>query len=146
MPRFDPYQSLGFHCSLALKAFVNNLAKRLEGTGVSPAQFRVLAHLMAHGPLAQSELCELLSIAPPSAVRLIDRMERDGWVAREADTNDRRIKRVVPTTHTTEIWDDLSVHSRELLRQAYAGIDPDEIEQTITTLTRIRRNLGDRVD
>ncbi|MGK2907815.1 MAG: MarR family winged helix-turn-helix transcriptional regulator [Desulfuromonadales bacterium] len=143
MPRFDPHQSLGFHCSLTLKAFVADLARRLEGTGVSPAQFRVLAHLMAHGPLAQSELCELLSISPPSAVKLIDRMERDGWAAREADATDRRVKRVVPTERTTAVWDELSVHSHELLEQAYAGIDPVEIEQSIRILSQVRRNLGD---
>lgn len=145
MTRFDPHQSLGFHCALALKVFVADLARRLEGTGVSPAQFRVLAHLMAHGPLAQSELCELLSISAPSAVKLIDRMERDGWVARAADSTDRRVKRIVPTERTTSVWDELSVHSRELLEQAYAGIDPAEIENVIAILGRVRRNLGDAV-
>ncbi|NCO53115.1 MAG: MarR family transcriptional regulator [Deltaproteobacteria bacterium] len=144
MSRFDPYQSLGFHCSLTLKAFVADLARRLEGTGVSPAQFRVLAHLMASGPRAQNELCELLSISAPSAVKLIDRMERDGWVAREIDAADRRVKRVVPTERTTAVWDELSVHSRELLEQAYAGIDPLEIDMTKKILARVRRNLGDQ--
>ena len=144
MSRFDPYQSLGFHCSLTLKAFVADLARRLEGTGVSPAQFRVLARLMASGPRAQNELCELLSISAPSAVKLIDRMERDGWVAREIDAADRRVKRVVPTERTTAVWDELSVHSRELLEQAYAGIDPLEVDMTKRILARIRRNLGDQ--
>jgi len=143
MTRFDPHQSLGFHCSLTLKAFVADLARRLGGTGVSPAQFRVLAHLMAHGPLAQSELCELLSISAPSAVKLIDRMERDGWVAREPDAEDRRIKRVVPTERTATVWDELSVHSRDLLEQAYSGIDPAEIDHCIRILSQVRRNLGD---
>lgn len=143
MQRFDPYQSLGFHCALTLKAFVANLTRRLEGTGVSPVQFRVLAHLMAHGPLAQNELCEMLSISAPAAVKLIDRMERDGWVAREADASDRRIKRVVPTERTTAVWDELSIHSLELLEQAYAGVDPMEIEKAMEILTRVRRNLGD---
>jgi MarR family transcriptional regulator for hemolysin len=143
MSHFDPHQSLGFHCSLALKAFVDNLARRLDGTGVSPAQFRVLAHLMAHGPLAQNELCTLLSISAPSAVKLIDRMERDGWVARAADATDRRVKRVVPTKRTRAVWHELSVHPRELLEQAYAGIDPAEIKKTIEILNRVRRNLGD---
>jgi len=144
MTRFDPHQSLGFHCSLTLKAFVAELARRLDGTGVSPAQFRVLAHLMAYGPLAQNELCELLSISAPSAVKLIDRMERDGWVAREIDAADRRVKRVVPTARTTAVWDELSVHSLELLEQAYAGIDPLEVDMTKRILARIRRNLGDQ--
>lgn len=143
MTRFDPYESLGFHCALTLKAFVSNLATRLEGSGVSPAQFRVLAHLMANEPLAQSELADLLSITAPSAVKLIDRMERDGWVRREADSKDRRIKRILPTPRAAELWDELSGHSRALLEQAYAGIEPAEIKQVKDILSHVRRNLGD---
>lgn len=144
MNRFDPHQSLGFHCALTLKAFVTGLTHRLEGTGVSPAQYRVLAHLMAEGPLAQSELCELLAISAPSTVRLLDRMERDGWIARTADADDRRIKRIVPTDRTSSLWDEISIHSRELLEQAYAGIDPAEISKVMDILSRVRMNLGDR--
>lgn len=143
MSGFDPRQSLGFHCSLTLKAFVADLACRLKGTGVSPAQYRILAHLMADGPLAQSELCELLAISAPSAARLIDRMERDGWVARAPDADDRRIKRIVPTERTSALWDQISIHSWELLEQAYAGIDPEEINKVMDLLNRVRSNLED---
>ncbi len=142
MSLFDPHQSLGFQCSLTLKAFVDNLTLRLQGTGVSPTQFRVLAHLMADGPLAQNELCKLLSITAPSAVKLIDRMQRDGWVERRADTTDRRVKLVVPTERATAMWNDLSVHSAEMLEQAYEEIDPVEIDRVIDVLMRVRRNLG----
>lgn len=142
MSFFDPHQSLGFQCSLTLKAFVDNLTRRLQGTGVSPTQFRVLAHLMAAGPLAQNELCQLLSITAPSAVKLIDRMQRDGWVERRSTATDRRIKLVVPTKRATAMWSDLSVHSAEMLDQAYKEIDPGEIDRVIDVLTRVRRNLG----
>lgn len=144
MPGFDPHESLGFQCSITLKAFVRNLSRRLEGSGVSPAQYRVLAHLMANEPLAQAELADLLSISPPSAVKLIDRMERDGWLLREADPHDRRVKRILPTPKAAQMWAELSVHSRELLTQAYQGVDPAEIEQAIALLARVRANLENK--
>ena len=62
MPRLDPYESLGFHCGLTFKAFISSVEKRLKGTGVSPAQFLALAHLIALGPLSQTELVDRLSI------------------------------------------------------------------------------------
>ena len=105
MPRLDPYESLGFHCGLTFKAFISSIEKRLRGTGVSPAQHLALAHLVALGPLSQTELVERLSITKATGVRLIDRMERDGWVVREADLEDGRIKRVVPTQRATEVWE-----------------------------------------
>lgn len=141
MTTFDPHKSLGFQCELTLKTFIRNLAQRLDGTGVSPTQFRVLAHLMADGSQTQAELCELLSISPPSAVKLIDRMERDGWVVREADERDRRVNRVACTAQAEDIWEDITEHSIKLLEQAYQGIPSDKIDATIDLLKTVRSNI-----
>jgi MarR family transcriptional regulator for hemolysin len=69
-------------------------------------------------------------------------MERDGWVIRETDALDRRIKKVVLTDQSKEVWNELSVHSENLLEQAYQGIDPKDIETIIHLLKQIRENLG----
>ncbi len=142
MPRLDPYESLGFLCNLTFKAFVSVLERKLKGTQVSRAQFLALAHLTALGPLSQRELSNLLSIAPATAVRLVDRMERDGWVTRQVDPDDRRVKRVVPTDRASEVWEEVSKSGRATLEQAYRGIQPEEIETVKRILERLRRNLG----
>lgn len=109
---------------------------------MSPAQFIALAHLIGLETLPQGELASLLGITPASAVRLIDRMERDGWVKRLSDPRDRRVKLVEPTEEALAEWEQLSSHPVDLLQQAYQGISDDDIKNTIRTLTRIRRNLG----
>jgi len=141
MTSFDPYKSLGFQCEITLKAFLHNLSQRLDGTGISPTQFRLLAHLMADGPMTQAELSELLSITPPSTVKLIDRMQRDGWVIRKTDERDRRINKIECTQQAKEIWEKATVHSQELLKQAYQGISDDDINRIITVLAKVRKNL-----
>jgi len=141
MTTFDPYKSLGFQCELTLKAFLHNLALRLDGTGISPTQFRLLAHLMADGPLTQAELSDLLSITPPSTVKLIDRMQRDGWVERRADERDRRINKIVCTEQAKEIWEEATIHSKNLLKQAYQGLTESEINNVISVLETVRKNL-----
>ncbi|MCL4552470.1 MAG: MarR family transcriptional regulator [Candidatus Marsarchaeota archaeon] len=142
MPRLDPYESLGFHCNLTLKAFLAALEDRLKGTGVSPAQFMALAHLTALGALSQKSLSNLLSITPATTVRLVDRMERDGWVTRSSDPNDGRVNLVAPTAEATKVWEDVSQMARAMLNQAYRGIHPAEIETVKRVLERVRRNLG----
>ena len=141
MSRLDPYESLGFHCNLTYKAFVSALKSKLKGTGVSQAQFLALAHLTALGPLSQSELADRLSITPATAVRLVDRMERDGWVIRRTDSDDGRVKRLVPTKKAANAWEEASRAGRALLNQAYRGVHPSEIETVKRVLDRVRRNL-----
>ena len=142
MPRLDPYESLGFHCNLTFKAFVTTLEGRLKETHVSPAQFLALAHLTALGPLSQRELSNLLSITPATTVRLVDRMERDGWVTRRSDPEDGRANRIVLTEEALKVWEEVSQIARALLNQAYRGIHPAEVETVKRVLERVRRNLG----
>jgi MarR family transcriptional regulator for hemolysin len=141
MPRLDPHESLGFHCSLTVKAFMGALERRLKGLGVSKAQFLALEHLIASGPLSQSDLVERLSITPATGVRLVDRMERDGWVIRRPRPGDGRVKLVVPTKLITELWPEVSRAGRELLDQAYRGLRPAEINTVKRVLKTVRRNL-----
>lgn len=141
MQPFHPEQSIGFHCSLTFKTFRNAMERRLEGTGISPVHFIALAHLIALGPLAQNVLGEKLFITAPSTARLVDRMERDGWVERRPDPADRRLKRVVLTPRAETVWQEIAHYARDVMTQAYQGIDPGEIERTIATLARVRQNL-----
>jgi len=117
------------------------LERKLRGTGVSKAQFLALEHLVASGPLSQSELVDRLSITRATGARLVDRMERDGWVKRRSDPGDGRVKRVVPTRSITELWSEVSRSGQELLDQAYRGVKPAEIETVKRVLKTVRGNL-----
>jgi len=142
MTHLDPYESLGFHCNITLKAFIANLEERLKGSGITPTQHRALAHLVALGSMPQSELAEHLAITPASGVRLVDRMERDGWVSRRPDPNDGRIKRVEPTPKAFAVWTEISKVGRQILAKAYQGIPAEEIETVKRVLAQVRHNLA----
>lgn len=141
MDIFSPNESVGFHCSITYRSFARALEDRLHETGVSPAQFFALAHLMAIGTMPQVELAAHLSTSPVSVVKLIDRMERDGWVERRPSAEDRRVKLIVPTSQAKAIWSELKVHARSIVKQAHVGISQKEIEMTKKTLRKIRKNL-----
>lgn len=142
MRSLDPYESLAFHCNLTFKAWVTVLEGRLKGTGVSPAQVLALAHLTALGPLSQKALSNLLSTTHATTVRLVDRMERDGWVTRQPDPDDGRANFVVLTEEAANVWEEVSQTVRAMLDQAYRGIHPSEIETVKRVLERVRRNIG----
>ncbi|HVV09819.1 MarR family transcriptional regulator [Amycolatopsis sp.] len=43
-----------------------------------------------HGPLGPSALARLAGLHPATITGILDRLERDGWVARDRDPEDRR--------------------------------------------------------
>lgn len=143
MPHFDPNESLGFHCNLTVKSFLSAWERKLRkmDVNVSPAQLVALAQLLASGPLSQTELVDRLSIKAATGVRLVDRMERDGWVVRKSDAKDGRVKLVVPTKHVMEFWEKISKTGRSVLERAYRGVTPAELETVKRILERVRNNL-----
>ena len=57
---------------------------------IHPSQAQALLHLVDHGPLPMQEFSRGLCIAPSTATRIVEQMEKAGWVARSGDPQDRR--------------------------------------------------------
>jgi len=110
------------------------------------AQCRMIAYLAHYGDMNQARLAERLEVAPISAGRLLERLEEGGWVAREANPNDRRelLVRLTPKAESV-----LSVARRigdEMQAEALAGFTPEEAELFSNMLERVRANLGPLVE
>lgn len=58
--------------------------------GISPPRLSALSVVVFAGPLPIGELATAEGVAPPTMTRLVDGLERDGLVRREADPADRR--------------------------------------------------------
>ena len=61
-----------------------------EEGGVHPSQAQTLLYLAERGPMPMSELADGLCVAPSTATRIVEQMEKAGWVARSGDPEDRR--------------------------------------------------------
>ena len=108
---------------------------------MSPAQYLALAQLVDSGPLSQSELVGRLYITRATGVRLVDRMERDGWVTRQPDPNDDRVNLVVPTERAAQVWERISQVGRTVVDRAHRGICPEELEMAKRIIKKVRDNL-----
>ncbi|WP_042400891.1 MarR family winged helix-turn-helix transcriptional regulator [Streptacidiphilus carbonis] len=99
------------------------------------AQAKVLA-LLRRGPMPMRQIAQTMSCEPSNITGIVDRLELRGLVARQADPDDRRIKRVA----ATEAGRDASAELRESLnfaRAPLAALEPAEREQLRNLLQRI---------
>ncbi len=55
--------------------------------------------------LPQGRVAELLGVEGPTLVRLLDRMEKEGWVRRQPSETDRRVKLVALTDQARPVYD-----------------------------------------
>lgn len=109
--------------------------------GLSAAQWRLLGHVLREGPSTQIALAALLGVEPISVSRLIDRMEQQGWVRREAHPKDRRARIVVATDRAHAVGPAVRTIAEELYDEALAGLDEDERRALHSALLKITENL-----
>jgi len=112
------------------------------GMGVTRAQWKVLFKLTRTPGLRQVELADMLDLEPITLCRIVDRLEEAGLVERTRDPDDRRAWRLHVTEKAQPLIDKLQAVGADLVRQAFAGIDPKDIETTRRVLARARENAG----
>src|SRR5688500_16167488 len=82
----------------AAEAVQTRIESSLSPLGLSLAKLNVLGILVrSNGPLTLGELAQRLACVRSNVTQLVDRLESDGLVRREADPEDRRSIRAVVT-------------------------------------------------
>lgn len=89
--------SLGYLVNRVARSMAHQLADELRPAGVGIGQWAVMMFLWARDGMSQAELSRVVAIEPPTMVRTLDRMVRDGLVTRVADPHDGRVSRIYLT-------------------------------------------------
>lgn len=103
----------------------NQVVAHRVGLGASDSQFMSLLSL--HGPLSPGQLAELSGLTTGTVTRVIDRLERAGFVRRQRDTSDRRKVLVAPAptavARLAEHYAEHGAYADAVLRRR----DPDQL-------------------
>lgn len=87
----DVDRGFGFLLTETARMFRKLLDRRLQPLGLSRAQWSVLAILAHRDGLSQSQLAEILEVEKTTTGRLVDQVEKRGWVERRPIPGDRRL-------------------------------------------------------
>lgn len=107
-------------------------------SGVTPSQLGVLEALSHLGPMAQCALAGKLLLSASNLTTVVDNLERDGFVRRERDLNDRRVSITSLTPEGVAKLDSFFPQHVSRLVDALSGLEPEEQEE----LGRLCRKLG----
>ena len=135
-------ETLPFEVGETAHALRKAFDRRAVGLGVTRAQWKVLFKLTRYPGLRQIELADMLDIEPITLSRIIDRLEEGALVERVADPADRRAWRLHVTVKAQPLVEKLRALAAEMTANAFAGIDPKDIEITRQVLSRVRENAS----
>ncbi|HJQ56529.1 MAG TPA: MarR family transcriptional regulator [Vineibacter sp.] len=120
--------------------------RRVRELGLTRSQWLLLSRLHRRPGASQTELADMLEVEKASAGRLVDRMERNGWVVRRPDGTDRRINRIHLTPEAERIHADMWVIAQTTVDDALAGLSGRERVDLTRLLGRVKARLGHMAD
>lgn len=110
---------LGFSLRVAMKKIDKNLSQQLDAYGVSIPQSFILYSLMEQDGSTLKEIGNKTLIDSSSMTVLVDKLEKDEFVERKLDSQDRRAIRVFITQKGLEIAEKVSVIGIEFNSRLY---------------------------
>lgn len=114
----------------------------LKPYGLSESQYNVLRILRGARDegLPSGEIADRLLTRCPDTTRLIDRLEREGYVARERPGDDRRVVLIRITAQGLKLLASLDEPVVEMHREQFATLTKAELRQLRSLLAKARRN------
>jgi MarR family transcriptional regulator, temperature-dependent positive regulator of motility len=135
-------QCLYFNTSALARRLEREWADAFEPFDLTPPQGFMLRAVMERPGLLQRELAGLLSIARPTATRVLDGLEARGYVERHRTEDDGREVAIVPTAQALAIREALNGASASVTGRLKRALGGEAFVDTVTRLHNVRTTLG----
>jgi MarR family transcriptional regulator for hemolysin len=139
--KFERERSSGYMTNWAARLFTRAIEQRLTPLGLSPAYMPVFFALGGDQAMSQTALARHAAVEQPTMAATLNRMERDGLIARRADPADGRSALVSLTPLAVEKMKQVQAAGRAVNETAMAELTADERELYLALLNKVVANL-----
>ena len=142
MPLTDNQHRFGMQLAQMSRGWRAELDRRLAGLNLSQARWLVLLHLarFSEAP-TQRELAQSVGVEGPTLARLLDSLENQGLVRRQAVMEDRRAKKILLCPPAKPLIDQIETIANALRAELFTGVDEADLDVCMRVHARILGNL-----
>lgn len=113
----------------------------LPGWSLSLSEIYALNILAVRAPVSQQELGAALLLEKSSVTRLVQQLEQRGWLLRERDPGDNRLRLLRLTEEGARVTEEIHQHMHERHGDLFARLTPDEQTALVQGLAALRREM-----
>ncbi|CAI8843374.1 MULTISPECIES: MarR family transcriptional regulator [Pseudomonas] len=141
MPLTDQHR-FGMQLAQMSRGWRAELDRRLAGMGLSQARWLVLLHLARFDEApTQRELAQSVGVEGPTLARLLDSLESQGLVQRQAVLEDRRAKKIVLCAPARPLIEQIETIATQLRHELFEGVDEADLKVCMRVHGHILGNL-----
>lgn len=127
--------------SRSAKILAECFEKRLNKYNITRTQWIALYYVNVNKMITQKQLADKMSLKEPSVVRLLDKMERLGWITRTSSENDKRTKTLELTESGKKIEREMLVIAETFRNDVIQDISADDIDVYNSVLRKMLSNI-----
>lgn len=137
----DRIRNFGFILKGIERLYTKRFEMLAQELSLTLPQCKALFHLSRNEGISQKRLAEIAEVEPMTLVRILDRMESDGWVERRPDPNDRRARTLYVTSGSKPILEQIDKLSAQMRAEALGGLSAEQRNQLMSLLEHVYQNL-----
>jgi MarR family transcriptional regulator, transcriptional regulator for hemolysin len=138
----DSTSTIGYLIADLSRLYGRVFDRRAAHLGLTRVQWRALKRIHQAEGISQTALAELMDMEPIAVGRVVDRLQKAGFVERRGDPNDRRVWRLHLSPQSTQIMEAIEQVSAGVREDSLAGVDRDELRTALKVLSQIRETLS----
>ncbi|KTD16234.1 MarR family winged helix-turn-helix transcriptional regulator [Legionella jordanis] len=128
----------------ANRLLIKKANELLKPYQITHAYSSFLMELFRQEGLSQAEMSKRIGIEQPTAVRTLDRMERDGFIFRTPSPSDRRLYLIYPTEKALKVKIHMDACAQTLNELALQDFNEEEKKLFNQLIKRLNDNLEKR--
>ena len=120
---------------------IKRLNSRLSSDRITFSQWSVLRALGKYGSMPMTRLSEHMLVAPANITGLVDRLEKNGYVERRKQSQDRRLFMIELTRKGRETQESISQQFRGYVRRVFSPLSDDDRVELLKLLRQLRTSI-----
>jgi len=113
----------------------------VTGWGGSAPQLMLVALLVRHKTLTMGEAAEILDVTPRAITRLVDSLEKDGLVSRQASPHDKRVYLISVTAKAEEMAKIMMPKHEKKMTELFEAFTEEELAEYIRLNSKLASAL-----
>lgn len=142
MPTVLP-ENIGSNLSRTGRLMRIRLDERLLPLGLTQAKWLILLYLSRNGGvMPQKDIADCVGVEGPTVVRVLDALERMGFIERREQPADRRAKDVRLTPQASTVLEEIAKVTERFRQEMWAGVSDEDLAAYERVIAILQRNLN----
>ena len=108
---------------------------------LTKGQYLYLVRICENPGIIQEKLAEMIKVDRTSAARAIKKLELNGFIQKEKDNHNKKIKKLFPTENGINIYPFIKRENEYSNSIALEGLSESETDTMFNLLQRVRKNI-----